>query len=88
MACGAPLVTTDAGALPEVVGTKAGLRVKAGDVGELTAALKLVLDSPSLGEQLGRAGRRRVLDTYTWRATAERTAAWYAQTLERKGRPC
>ena len=88
MACGAPLVTTDAGALPEVVGTEAGLRVKAGDVGELTAALKLVLDSPSLAEQLGRAGRRRVLDTYTWRATAERTAAWYAQTLERKGRPC
>ena len=88
MACGAPLVTTDAGALPEVVGTEAGLRVRAGDVGELTASLKLVLDSPSLGEQLGRAGRRRVLDTYTWRATAERTADWYAQTLERKGRPC
>lgn len=88
MACGAPLVATDAGALPEVVGTTAGLRVKAGDVGELTAALKLVLESPSLGEQLGRAGRRRVLENYTWRATAERTADWYAQTLERKGRPC
>jgi glycosyltransferase involved in cell wall biosynthesis len=88
MACGAPLVTTDAGALPEVVGTRAGLRVKAGDVGELTAALKLVLESPSLGEQLGRAGRRRVLENYTWRATAERTAEWYAQTLERKGHPC
>ncbi|SDE67084.1 Glycosyltransferase involved in cell wall bisynthesis [Blastococcus fimeti] len=88
MACGAPLVTTDAGALPEVVGTRAGLRVKAGDVGELTAALKLVLESPSLGEQLGRAGRRRVLENYTWRATAERTADWYVQTLERKGRPC
>jgi glycosyltransferase involved in cell wall biosynthesis len=88
MACATPLVATDAGALPEVVGTKAGLRVKAGDVGELTAALKLVLDSPSLGEQLGRAGRRRVLDSFTWRATAERTAEWYAQILERKGRPC
>ena len=52
------------------------------------------LDYPStgtavvLGEQLGRAGRRRVLENYTWRATAERTADWYAQTLERKGRPC
>jgi glycosyltransferase involved in cell wall biosynthesis len=88
MACATPLVATDAGALPEVVGSKAGLRVKAGDVGELTAALKLVLDSPSLGEQLGRAGRRRVLESYTWRATAERTAEWYAQILERKGRPC
>ncbi|MGY1690975.1 glycosyltransferase family 4 protein [Geodermatophilus sp. SYSU D01105] len=85
MACGTPLVTTDAGALPEVVGSKAGLRVRAGDVAELTAALRLVLDSPSLGEQLGRAGRRRVLATYTWRSTAERTADWYAEVLDRRG---
>ncbi|MCF6745567.1 glycosyltransferase family 4 protein [Blastococcus sp. KM273128] len=88
MACATPLVTTDAGALPEVVGSKAGIRVRAGDVEELTAALQLVLDSPSLAEQLGRAGRRRVLETYTWRATAERTAGWYAETLDRRGRPC
>jgi glycosyltransferase involved in cell wall biosynthesis len=86
MACGTPLVTTDAGALPEVVGSKAGLRVPAGDVEELTAALQLVLDSPSLGEQLGRAGRRRVLASYTWRSTAERTADWYARVLEREQR--
>ena len=85
MACATPLVTTDAGALPEVVGSKAGLRVKAGDVGELTAALQLVLDSPSLAEQLGRAGRRRVLDSFTWRSTAQRTADWYRETLDRKG---
>ncbi|MGY1771108.1 glycosyltransferase family 4 protein [Blastococcus sp. SYSU D00813] len=84
MACGTPLVTTDAGALPEVVGSQAGVRVKAGDVDELTAALKLVLDSPALQEQLGRAGRRRVLASYTWRAAAERTAAWYAEVLDRK----
>jgi glycosyltransferase involved in cell wall biosynthesis len=85
MACATPLVTTDAGALPEVVGSKAGLCVKAGDVGELTAALQLVLDSPSLAEQLGRAGRRRVLDSFTWRSTAQRTADWYTETLDRKG---
>ncbi|TFV87680.1 glycosyltransferase family 1 protein [Blastococcus sp. CT_GayMR20] len=88
MACAAPLVTTDAGALPEVVGSKAGLRVRAGDVGELTAALKLVLDSPALADQLGRAGRRRVLDHFTWRSTAQRTADWYVGTLERKGKQC
>jgi glycosyltransferase involved in cell wall biosynthesis len=93
MACGTPLVTTDAGALPEVVGTKAGIQVRAGDVEQLTAALQLVLDSPSLGEQLGRAGRRRVLASYTWRATAQRTADWYAEILDRRphdqqSRPC
>ena len=93
MACATPLVTTDAGALPEVVGSKAGLRVRAGDVGELTTALQLVLDSPSLAEQLGRAGRRRVLENYTWRSTAQRTADWYAEVLDRtavksKGKQC
>jgi glycosyltransferase involved in cell wall biosynthesis len=88
MACATALVTTDAGALPEVVGSKAGLRVRAGDVGELTAALQLVLDSPSFADQLGRAGRRRVLASYTWRSTAERTAEWYREVLDRKGVPC
>ena len=84
MACATPLVTTDAGALPEVVGNEAGLRVRAGDVGELTTALQRVLDSPALAEQLGRAGRQRVLDRFTWRATAERTADWYAEVLDRR----
>jgi glycosyltransferase involved in cell wall biosynthesis len=88
MACGTALVTTDAGALPEVVGSRAGVRVRAGDVGELTAALQLVLDSPSFADQLGRAGRRRVLASYTWRSTAERTAEWYREVLERRARPC
>ena len=88
MACATPLVTTDAGALPEVVGDEAGLRVRAGDVGELTDALRQVLDSPDLAGRLGRAGRRRVLERYTWRGTAERTADWYGDVLERKGTPC
>jgi glycosyltransferase involved in cell wall biosynthesis len=70
------------------VGSQAGLRVRAGDVDELTAALRLVLEKPSLQEQLGRAGRRRVLASYTWRSTAERTADWYTRVLEEKGRPC
>jgi len=83
MACATPLVTTDAGALPEVVGSHAGIQVPAGDVGRLAEALQLVLDHPSLREQLGRAGRTRVLGAYTWRRTAERTADWYAEVLDR-----
>ncbi len=88
MACSAPLVTTDAGALPEVVGDSAGLRVRAGDVDDLTGALREVLDSPELADRLGRAGRQRVLDHFTWRTTAQRTADWYAEVLARRGRPC
>ncbi|GAB3346573.1 glycosyltransferase family 4 protein [Modestobacter lapidis] len=88
MACATPLVTTDAGALPEVVGSHAAVQVRAGDVGQLAGALQLVLDHPSLQEQLGRAGRARVLANYTWRHTAERTAEWYAEVLDRAASPC
>jgi glycosyltransferase involved in cell wall biosynthesis len=88
MACATPLVTTDAGALPEVVGSHAAVQVPVGDVGRLAGALQLVLDHPSLQEQLGRAGRSRVLAGYTWRRTAERTAQWYAEVLERRSAGC
>ncbi len=88
MACATPLVTTDAGALPEVVGSHAAVQVPPGDVGRLAGALQLVLDHRSLQEQLGRAGRARVLDAYTWRRTAERTADWYAEVLDRTAARC
>src|SRR3954451_21023762 len=84
MACGTPLVTTDAGALPEVVGSHAGVQVPAGDVDRLAAALPLVIDHPALQERLGRAGRARVLGAYTWRRTAESTADWYGEVLDRR----
>ncbi|MQA31962.1 glycosyltransferase family 4 protein [Modestobacter roseus] len=84
MACATPLVTTDAGALPEVVGSHAGVQVPAGDVDRLAGALQLVLDHSSLQDQLGRAGRTRVLANYTWRRTAERTAGWYEDVLARR----
>jgi glycosyltransferase involved in cell wall biosynthesis len=47
-----------------------------------------VLDRPRLREQLGRAGRARVLEHFTWRSTAERTAAWYEQVLREVAAPC
>ncbi|MEI4271500.1 glycosyltransferase family 4 protein [Klenkia sp. LSe6-5] len=83
MACATPLVTTDAGALPEVVGSHAAVQVPAGDVDRLAGALALVLDQRGLQQQLGRAGRARVLERFTWRYTAERTAAWYEEVLAR-----
>jgi glycosyltransferase involved in cell wall biosynthesis len=85
MACGVPLVATTGGALPEVVGTDGdtGLLVPPGDVGALAGAIGRVLDEPRLAEALGRGGRARVLDRFTWRATAEGTAAQYEEHLGR-----
>ena len=72
MACGTPLVVSDAGAIPEVVGPD-GLcadLVTPGDVGALTRALGALLDDPERRERYGRAGRARVDELFSWRAAA------------------
>ena len=85
MACGVPLVATTGGALPEVAGEDGdtALLVPPGDVGALAAALGEVLDDPSLRARVGAAGRRRVLERFTWRATAEGTVDAYRDEMAR-----
>jgi len=87
MACGLPLVTTTGGALPEVVGTDGGcaLLVPPNDPGALAAAIVRALDDADLRARLGAAGRERVLEKFTWRATAESTLGVYRQVLRRAG---
>ena len=80
MACGAPLVTTSGGALPEVVGD-AALQVTPGDVGALAAGIEAVLTSPAVAAALSEKGRARVLTQFTWEAAARRTAQVYRATL-------
>jgi glycosyltransferase involved in cell wall biosynthesis len=84
MACETPLVVSRAGAIPEVVGLD-GLcadLVAPGDVGELEAALARLLDDPQRRERMGRAGRVRALEEFSWRAVAEATAAAYQRAID------
>lgn len=84
MACGVPLVATTGGALPEVVGEDGhtGLLVPPRDPGALAAAIGRVLDDPALAERLSFAGRKRVLERFTWRACALATVEHYRWALD------
>ena len=84
MACGVPVVGTNGGAVAEVIGRdgETGLIVPAGDLDALAQALLRALGDADLRARLGAAGRRRALDNFTWRRTAEATAEHYRALLD------
>jgi glycosyltransferase involved in cell wall biosynthesis len=88
MGCGVPLVSTTGGALPEVVGADGdtALMVPPGDSEALAAMLRVALDSPDLRDTVGRRGRQRIIDRWSWRNTAERTVEQYRALLDSKAR--
>jgi glycosyltransferase involved in cell wall biosynthesis len=66
-ACGKPVIGARAGAVVDVIDEgQDGLLVEFGDVKELVAALRTLLDDRDLAAQLGARGREKVLARYTW----------------------
>jgi glycosyltransferase involved in cell wall biosynthesis len=73
MACGTPVICTDAGSLPEVVTDgETGLVVPPGDVGSMHDAIERLRGDDRGWEAMSTAARRRVLDNFTWDRVAER----------------
>lgn len=85
MAAGVPVIVTDAGALPEVVGHTAAGIARAGDVEDLARVLDQALD---LGEQgradLADAARERWRSHYSPEAGARRLAALLTELRTRR----
>jgi len=81
MACETPVVATNVGALPEVVGGGAGILVPPRDPGALAAAIREILRNPEQRIEMGRRGRRRVEDLFTWEKVAERTINVYRELI-------
>jgi glycosyltransferase involved in cell wall biosynthesis len=78
MACGVPVVGSDCGEIPNVVGD-AGLIFPEGDVDALAACLVRLMDSPELRADLALRGRERVLAHYTQAQVAVQTVAVYRE---------
>ncbi len=74
MACGLPVVASEAGALPEVVGVdgRAGLLAPVRDSHALAEALHRVLAEPGRAARMGEAARERVLHLFRWEQAAAR----------------
>ena len=81
MSCGIPLVSTNGGSLPEVVGD-AGIIVPHSDPKALKDAIKSLLNSPEIRIEFGKKGRRRVLENFTWKRAAKELVEIYREAID------
>ncbi|MCR9261432.1 MAG: glycosyltransferase family 4 protein [Pseudomonadaceae bacterium] len=81
MACAVPVVATNGGALPEVVGD-AGMTVPKSNPAALTEAIATLLDDKEKRENLGARGRLRMLEEFCWSRVASRLTDYYNQVLD------
>lgn len=79
MACGAPVIASDRGALPEVAGG-AAILVGCDDTAGLARHLERVLTDPAEAERLRQLGFARAA-RFSWRDAAERTLHAYRRAL-------
>jgi glycosyltransferase involved in cell wall biosynthesis len=80
LACGVALISSDGGALPEVVGDAAYL-VKAGDVNELSKAIRELLNNENLRQAFSEKGRQHSLQQLSWKTVAEKMVAYYKSII-------
>lgn len=80
MACGVPVVGSDSGEIPHVVGD-AGMITPEGNVDALRAALARLYEDPATWTRLAHAGRERVLAQYTQEQVARKMGAVYQQAM-------
>jgi glycosyltransferase involved in cell wall biosynthesis len=72
MACGCPVLSSNAASLPEVVGSDSALFFSPDQPEELIEGMERIVSESGLAERLGEAGIRRAA-MYTWEQTARTT---------------
>jgi len=80
-ACETPVIGSDSGAIPEVIG-EGGIVVPEKNPAALAAAIARLQNDPALARSMGRTGRRQVLASYSWERVAEQMRDVYLSTRE------
>jgi len=88
MASGLPVVSTDGGALPEVVGTdgKAAILVPARSSSAIADAITQLINDSERRKAMGKAARERAMEQFTWRRAAEQVVEVYKDEVAYKRR--
>lgn len=80
MASGVPVIATEGGALPEVVGD-AAILVPVKDSDAIAGAISDLLENPARRNLLGNAGRQRITRLFSWEIAAQMMTRYYRKVL-------
>lgn len=84
MAMERPVVASRVGGIAEAVRDgKEGFLVPSGDPRALATAVCRILDDPALARELGRQGRRRVLESFSFEENVRSLVAWHMAWAEK-----
>lgn len=83
MACGLPVITTTAGALPEVVGKHGDTAyvVPPRDAEALADGISFLFDNPEQRKRMAEAGRNRIRSLFTWPNAAKELIELYEELI-------
>jgi glycosyltransferase involved in cell wall biosynthesis len=79
MGCGTPVIASNLGALPEVVGD-AGIMIDPYDVSAIAAAMRSLIEDPSISKELQILGLNRA-KRFSWQNTGDLTVSALSQFL-------
>ena len=79
MACGCPVIVSNASSLPETVG-EGGIHIAVNDLNEWANTMNLVLTDDTLRKNLSERGQKRARE-FTWEKTANETISLYETLL-------
>ena len=84
MACGTPVICTDAGGMPEIVEDGAnGFIVPPNDPKSLEEKIKYFIASPDESKRMGDNARKKMVADFTWDAVARRCLEGYSELLNK-----
>ncbi len=87
MACEVPVIGSTCGAIPEVI-AEAGLIFPESDPQALAEAITQIINDEDLRKNLAVAGRKRVLENYTWNHAARQIYSAYLKVLGSEREEC
>jgi len=84
-ASGLPVIATRVGEVPQIVSDgETGILIKPRDVNALAEAIEKLIDNPSLAEEMGEAGRKRMEEIYDWEIVCDKLERAYQKVVNEK----